>query len=90
MKFAATFAPAEEGGYVVTFRDIPEAITQGDDADEATMMATDALASAMDFYIEDGRPVPVPSPPRPGERLIALPDDVAGRIRALNAALARK
>lgn len=29
MKYPATFTP-ETGGFVVTFRDIPEALTQGD------------------------------------------------------------
>ena len=61
MKYPATFTPAEEGGFVVTFRDIPESITQGDDEQEALFMATDALLSAMDFYFEDKRPVPAPS-----------------------------
>lgn len=89
MEFAAAFTAAEEGGFVVTFRDIPEAITQGEDAQEAAVMAADALALAMDFYIEDRRAVPSPSPPQPGECLIALPADVAARIRALNEALAK-
>ena len=35
MRFPAKFAPAKEGGFVVTFPDIPEAITQGDDDAEA-------------------------------------------------------
>ena len=41
MYYPAKFTPAEEGGYVVTFRDIPEAITQGDDMTEAVEMAED-------------------------------------------------
>jgi antitoxin HicB len=50
-----------EGGFVVTFPDVPEAITQGEDADEALMRAVDALESALSFYIEDRRPLPTPS-----------------------------
>jgi len=34
MFYPAKFSPAEEGGFVVTFRDIPEAITQGDNMAE--------------------------------------------------------
>ena len=41
MYYPAKFTPAEEGGYIVTFRDIPEAITQGDDMTEAVEMAED-------------------------------------------------
>ncbi|WP_304665259.1 type II toxin-antitoxin system HicB family antitoxin [Massilia sp. erpn] len=42
MKYPARFKPdPEAGGYVVTFRDIPAAITQGDDDAEAMEMAKD-------------------------------------------------
>jgi antitoxin HicB len=70
MRYPATFTPAEEGGFVVTFRDVPEAITQGDTEEEAMDMAADALATAADFYLEDRRPFPVPSLALPGERLV--------------------
>lgn len=50
-----------EGGFVVTFPDVPEAITQGEDADEALMRAVDALESALSFYVNDRRPLPEPS-----------------------------
>jgi antitoxin HicB len=56
MQYPASFTP-EEGKIVVRFRDIPEAITQGDDEAEAVEMAEDVLISAMDFYFEDKRPV---------------------------------
>ncbi|WP_238329470.1 type II toxin-antitoxin system HicB family antitoxin [Mannheimia haemolytica] len=35
MFYPALFTPAEEGGFVVTFPDLPEAITQGDTFEEA-------------------------------------------------------
>ena len=52
---------AEEGGFVVTFPDVPEAITQGEDEDEALLQAVDALETALSFYIDDRRPLPTPS-----------------------------
>ena len=52
---------AEEGGFIVTFPDVPEAITLGEDEDEALMRAVDALETAFSFYIDDRRPLPVPS-----------------------------
>lgn len=84
MYYPAKFEPAEEGGFVVTFRDIPEAITQGDDEQEAIDMAKDALRSAMDFYLEDRRAVPLPSAVEPGEVLIELEPDVAAKVLLLN------
>lgn len=90
MKYPATFAPAEEGGFVVTFRDIPEAITQGDDEAEALAEAQDALVTAMDFYFEDSRQVPAPSKARAGERLVALPLSVSAKVLLLNAMIERQ
>lgn len=85
MFYPANFAPADEGGYIVTFRDIPEAITQGDTEAEAMAMAEDVLISAMDFYFEDRRAVPVPSKAKRGERLVELPASVAAKVLLLNA-----
>jgi antitoxin HicB len=90
MKYPANFAPAEEGGFVVTFRDIPEAITQGDTEAEAIEMAEDALLTAMDFYFEDDRTVPAPSKARAGERLIALPLSVSAKVLLLNTMIERQ
>jgi len=85
MQYPAKFEPAVEGGFVVTFRDIPEAITQGDDVADATEMAEDALVTSMDFYFEGQRQVPLPSKPKRGERLISLPPSVWAKVLLLNA-----
>jgi len=87
MHYPAKFEAAPEGGFVVTFRDIPEAITQGDTLDEALEMATDVLVSAMDFYFEDQRSVPLPSAPLAGEYLVSLPPSVYTKVLLLNAFL---
>jgi antitoxin HicB len=91
MKYPAHFEPDHEaGGFVVTFRDIPEAITQGDTEEEALDMAADALLTSMDFYFEDKRPVPPPSKAKKGERLIALPLSIAAKVMLLNEMLAQQ
>ena len=81
---------ADEVGFTVTFRDIPEAITAGETREEAIGMATDALATAMDFYFEDKRPVPLPSDAKRGEILIELRASVAAKVLSLNAMLAQQ
>lgn len=86
-KYPAHFDPADEGGYTVTFRDIPEAITQGDTLKEAEAMARDALVTAMTFYFEEGRTVPAPSKAQKDERLVELPPSVAAKVALLNARL---
>lgn len=59
-------------GFVVTFRDVPEAITQGDTYADALDMAQDALSTAMEFYDEDNKPRPKPSEPQQGDVMIGL------------------
>ena len=63
----------KSGGLVVTFPDIPEAMTQGETVDEAMEMAQDALETALDFYFDDRRAVPAPANPKRGQRLVTLP-----------------
>lgn len=89
MFYPARFEEAPEGGFVVTFRDIPEAITQGDTEAEAMEMAADALLTSMDFYFEDRRAVPTPSDPLPGEHLVHLPASVAAKVLLLNEQIAQ-
>lgn len=87
LKFPACFEESVHGGFVVTFRDIPEAITQGDTFAQAHAMAIDALTTAMDFYVEDRRPVPLPSPARSGEHLLALPPTLVAKVLLHNTCL---
>lgn len=89
MQYPANFLP-DTGGFVVTFRDIPEAITQGDNEADAMDMAKDVLISSMDFYFDDKRSVPLPSAPLPGERMIALPLSVSAKVLLLNEMIAQK
>ena len=57
---------------VVSLRDLPECLTSGVDEPDALAEAQDALEEAVAGRIADGEPLPAPSPPRPGERLIAV------------------
>lgn len=45
--YPAVFHKAEEGGYWITFPDIPECMTQGEDMQHAYEMAVDALGLAI-------------------------------------------
>lgn len=79
MRYPAHFEAAPEGGFVVTFRDIPETITQGDTFEEVAAMAGDVLQSSMDFYFDDKHSIPMPSKARRGEVLIDLPVSVSAK-----------
>ena len=62
----------EVQAYNVSFRDIPEAMTCGDNFADALQMAKDALFTSVDFYREEDRLLPPPSECQEGEILIAL------------------
>lgn len=90
MEYPARLTPdKKDGGFVVTFRDIPEAHTQGDTEEEALSMASDALLTAMDFYFEDKRRIPEPSAPGKGELLVGLPPSVSVKVLLLNEMIAK-
>lgn len=59
-----------EGGFVVTFPDVPEAITQGEDEDEALLYAIDALETALSFYVDERKPLPAPRKPKRGQKTV--------------------
>lgn len=47
---------------LLSFPDIPEAITFGEDEAEALLQGQDALETALEMYVDDRRAIPVPSP----------------------------
>ena len=55
---------------LVTFADVPEALTFGADEDEALLQAVDALETALSFYVEARKPLPVASKPKRGQRTV--------------------
>jgi antitoxin HicB len=72
MEYPARFTP-EEGGFFVTFPDVPEAITEGDTIEEAMAMAAEALEVSLTFYTEEWKDLPKASAPKRGMRMIAVP-----------------
>jgi antitoxin HicB len=79
--------PQPEGGFTVTFPDVPEAITEGDAAEEAAERAEDALVTALSFYTDDARPLPAPSAVR-GRPVATVPSLVAAKLALHDAMLA--
>jgi antitoxin HicB len=68
----------KDGKFItVTFPDIPEAITFGNNR-----------AHALDF--DDMRPVPMPSKPRRGQAVVELSPSVAAKVLLLNEMLRQK
>ncbi len=74
-----------DGGFWVSFPDIPEALTGGADRVEALEMAADCLEEALAAMITDGLAVPEPSPAR--GRPIVTPGAVIAAKAALYEAM---
>lgn len=60
----------DEGAVLVTFPDVPEAITFGADEDEALLYAIDALETALSFYVDARKPLPKPGKPKRGQATV--------------------
>ena len=81
----------KDGKFIlVTFPDIPEAITSGNNRDHALEMAAEALESAMDFYFEQRRAVPTPSKAKRGQPVVELPVSLSAKILLLNEMIKQK
>lgn len=62
-----------DGGFVITFRDVPEAITQGDSIAESLEEAAGALEAAIAGRIQGDMNIPAPSRPQRGEKMVPVP-----------------
>ena len=60
----------DDGTVLVTFPDVPEAITFGADEGEALLQAVDALESALSVYVAERAPLPVPSKAKRGQHTV--------------------
>ncbi|HEY3851381.1 MAG TPA: type II toxin-antitoxin system HicB family antitoxin [Steroidobacteraceae bacterium] len=77
-RYAVKLTPEKaSGGYVVTCRDLPEAITQGETIAGALAEAADCLEEAIAARIDDDREIPVPSATKRGERVVSVPPSMA-------------
>ena len=70
LDFPVVLSAQPEGGFVVTFPDVPEAITQGEDEEEALLYAVDALETALSFYVDARKNLPLASRPKRGQRTV--------------------
>lgn len=60
--YPALFHKAEEVGFWISFPDIPECLTEGDNMEEAYNMAIDALGLCLSDMEKNNIPFPAPSP----------------------------
>lgn len=71
LEYPCRLTREEDGTVTVTFPDVPEALTCGENRAEALALAEDALSVALTFYLEEGRPIPEPGRRKAGEVLVS-------------------
>ena len=69
----------DERTIMVEFPDVPGALTQGADEQDALVQAPDCLVAALGGYIELRREIPAPSPAR-GRPTVTLPPLIAAKL----------
>jgi len=78
--YPCTLTPGNDGGFVASFPDVPEALTSGDDRLDALRMAEDALAVALAGYVHARWDIPVPGALAKGQSLVPVPPVVAAKL----------
>lgn len=93
--YPALFHKAEEGGFWVSFPDIPEALTQGEDMTQAYEMAVDALGLALTSREKEQQPLPAISDPttiilEPDSFLVVIEFDMIAYKKRTNSRAVKK
>lgn len=88
--YPVKLTPDDNGTFLVTFPDVPEAITAGDDEADALVQGLDALEAAFEIYFAEKRPIPLPSKAKRGQRFVRLPVLTAAKVLLANEMLEQK
>ena len=93
--YPALFHKAEEGGFWISFPDIPECLTQGDDMTQSYEMAVDALGLALTCREKEQQPFPEPSEPtaitpEPDSFLVVIEFDMLSYKKRTNSRAVKK
>lgn len=83
--YPARFTRAPEGGWDIAFRDLPDAISQAEDNEDAIDLAEGCLQATIEGRLLYGLEIPRPSNPRAGEVMVAVPIETATKAALLTA-----
>ena len=59
--YPATFTAQAEGGYFVSFPDLPDTFTEGATLEEAHFNAAEVLSAMVGWHLDEGHTIPTPS-----------------------------
>ncbi len=78
-EYPVRLTPADVGGFVLTCRDLPQLVTQGEDKRDALEQAADAMDEVIATYMIDGIEFPAPSKLRRREHLVSPPAETMAK-----------
>lgn len=84
-EYPCVLAAENDGGFSVSFPDVPEALTCGGSRAEALALAGEALAVALGAYMNSRESVPSPSRATRNQELVAVPPIAAAKLALYNA-----
>lgn len=84
LTYPMIITPDTHDTFTVKFVDIPEAHTNGVDYKDALINAQDAFETALEFYFEDGRRIPLASTPEEGQAMLNIGIELSEKILAWN------
>ena len=70
----------KDGSILVSFPEVPEAVTDGDTKAKALTSAADCLVAALGGYVNERRDIPKPSKPKKGQPAIILSPLVSAKL----------
>ena len=79
-EYAVLLKKEPSGGYVVTCRDLPQLITQGESVADALIEASDAMDEVIAAYIINNLKLPEPSTKQLGEYMVSPPQNNPPKI----------
>ena len=89
LSYPVVLDPDDNGTLLVTFPDIPEAVTFGDDEEDALFRAVDALETMLAARMDDREGIPLPSP-ADGRPCVTLSAPMSERVLLYRASTTRR
>jgi len=81
--YPARIVADPDGGWLIRFRDLPDAISQAEPDEDPVDMAEGCVQAAIEGRLLYREAIPVPSAPRPGEVMVAVPLETATKAALL-------
>lgn len=89
LRYPVNIEKDDNNSYLVTCPDIPEMASVGEDIESALIEAEEGLMTALEFYFDDRRAIPLPSKAKSGQYSVPLPIVQSMKVLLLNEMLAQ-